>query len=126
MKMSREPFPVQGHPMERGSVDTETASQEDCHVKMEEEVRAMEQKPGDIKDWQQTTRSRAGAGTGSHSPRRAPHNPVPASRTSSLQNRETRALLKSFSLQYFVMTAKPIALTAQGGFYETGGRVGMR
>lgn len=46
----------------------ETASQEECHVKMEEGIRVMEQKPGDIQDWQQTTRSRGGAGTGSHSP----------------------------------------------------------
>lgn len=70
--------------MERGSVDTETASQEDCHVKMEEEVRVMEKKLGDIKDWQQTTRSRAGAGTGSQSPRRK--SPTqPRTRLSDLQ-----------------------------------------
>lgn len=30
----------------------ETASQEEGHVKMEEGVRVMEQKPGDIQDWQ--------------------------------------------------------------------------
>lgn len=64
---------------------------------------------------------------------RVPHNPIPASRTSSLQNRETRAFFKSFRPQYFVMTAKaqrpaakPIALMAQGDFYEIGGWVGMR
>lgn len=52
VKMSREPLPVQWHPMERGSVDMEIASQEEGQVKMEEGVRVMEQKPGDIQDWQ--------------------------------------------------------------------------
>lgn len=101
----------------------ETASREECHVKMEEGIRMMEQKPGDTQDRQQTTRSRGGAGTGSHSPQEEePHiTPYPH-----------LGLFKIIQPAVFcddnqsTATAKPMALMAQGGFYETGGRVGMR